>query len=159
MVLGIPTRRLGEIAMLRSGAILLLCILPSASAAAAPVPKELKQTDEQRILGTWDMIQHSMGGGPRTPQTVKWRLEPDGKAFIVNPNDTAIVYKLHPELSPKGFDWNWPTSSHPGLYELKGDTLKVVIMSGNTNVRPKELKPGPDVIYCEFKRVDAGGKK
>ena len=64
-----------------------------------------------------------------------------------------------PELSPKGFDWNWPTSSHPGLYELSGDTLKVVIMSGNNTTRPTELKPGPDVIYCEFKRVPTEGKK
>ena len=143
--------------MLRSGATLVLCIL--ASASAAPVPKELKRTDEHAILGTWDMVQHSSGGAAPTPQSVKWRLEPNGKAFIMNPGDTPIAYKLHLDTSPRGFDWNWPTSSHPGLYELKGDTLKVVIKSGNTTERPTELKPGPDVIYCEFQRVDAGGKK
>ena len=142
--------------MLRSLFILLLAV-PVAS--AAPVPKELKQTDEQAILGTWDMVQHSMGGAVPTPQSVKWRLEPNGKAFIMSPDDLPITFKLHLDTSPRGFDWNWPTSSHPGLYELKGDTLKVVITCGNSTVRPTELKPGPDVIYCEFKRVPAEAKK
>ena len=143
--------------MLRSSVILLLSAFSLAS--AAPVPKELKHTDYQKILGTWDMVQHSMGGAEPTPQAVKWRLERDGKAFIMNPGDTAIAYKLHLETSPRGFDWNWPTSSHPGLYELRGDTLKVVIRSGNSTLRPTELKPGPDVIYCEFKRVPTEEKK
>ena len=129
-------------------------LLSAALVFAAPVPKEVKKkNDEQLILGTWDMIAHSNNGGPATPQTVKWRLEPDGKAFIMNPSDTAITYKIHPELSPKGFDWQWPTSLHMGLYALEGDTLKVVITSGASKVRPTELKPGPDVIYCEFKRL------
>ncbi len=142
--------------MLRSLVILLLAV-PLAS--AAPVPKELKQNDAQRILGTWDMVLHSRAGGAPKVGTAKWRLERDGKAFIMNSGDTAISYKLHRELSPKGFDWERPTSSHPGLYELSGDTLKVVITCGNSTVRPTELKPGPDVIYCEFKRVPAEAKK
>ena len=138
---------------------LLALLLLATSLSAAPVPKELKRGDEQRILGTWDMVQHSMGGAPAAPQAVKWRLERDGKAFIMNPGDTAIAYKLHKDTTPKGFDWNWPTSSHPGLYELSGDTLKVVITCGNSVTRPTELKPGPDVIYCEFKRVLPEEKK
>ena len=141
--------------ILRSFAFLLL-VAPLAS--AAPVPKELKRTDERAILGTWDMAVHSSDGGPATPQTVKWRLESDGKAFIMNPADTAIVYKLHPGLSPKGFDWQWPNSLHLGLYELDGDTLKVVITSGASGVRPTELMPAKGMIYCEFKRMTPGEK-
>lgn len=143
--------------MIRRTCLVLTILTPLA--VAAPVPKELKSGDEQRILGTWDMVGHSMGGGPVTPQTVKWRLEPGGQAFIMNPGDTAIAYKIHTETEPKGFDWNWPTSSHPGLYQLDGDMLKVVITTGNSTARPKELKPGPNVIYCEFKRVTTGEKK
>ena len=139
--------------MLRSLAFLLLA---APLALAAPVPKELKRNDERNILGTWDMVVHSHNGGQAGAQSVKWRLEPDGKAFIMNPGDTAIGYKLHPEMSPKGFDWQWPTSLHLGRYELDGDTLKVVITSGAATVRPGELKPGPDVIYCEFKRAAPG---
>ena len=138
---------------------LLLLLVTTPLALAAPVPKELKKTDAQAILGTWDMVSHSHNGGPAGPQTVKWRLEPEGKAFIMNPSDTAIAFKLHPELTPKGFDWQWPNSMHLGLYELDGDTLKVVITAGNSTERPTELKPGPNVIYCEFKRVGAEGKK
>ena len=85
--------------MLRSLFILLLAV-PVAS--AAPVPKELKQTDEQAILGTWDMVQHSMGGAVPTPQSVKWRLEPNGKAFIMSPDDLPITFKLHLDTSPRG---------------------------------------------------------
>ncbi len=140
--------------MLRSFALRLLA---SPLALAAPVPKELKRTDATAILGTWQMVVQSNSGGPATPEAVKWRLESDGKAFIMNPGDTAIGYKLHPGLSPKGFDWQWPTSLHMGLYELDGDTLKVVITSGASTVRPTELKPATGVIYCEFKRI-AGGE-
>ena len=125
---------------------------------AAPVPKELKRGDETRILGTWDMVAHSMAGGPPTPQSVKWRLEPSGRAFILNPDEIAIGYVLHGGF-PKGFDWNWPGSSHLGLYELNGDTLKVVIANAGGSVRPTELKPGADVIYCEFKRTPMGETK
>lgn len=142
--------------MLRS----LMALLSAAPLAfAAPVPKELKCGDETRILGTWDMVAHSIAGGPPTPQTVKWRLGPGGQAFILNPNETPIGYKLHGGTQPKGFDWNWPGSSHLGLYELDGDTLKVVIASTGGSVRPTELKPGSDVHYCEFKRAPIGDKK
>jgi len=142
--------------MLRSLALLLLaCPL----ALAAPVPKELKRTDAQAILGTWNMVKHSNNGAEPTPQNIKWRLEADGKASIMNPGDTAIGYKLHPELSPKGFDWQWPGSLYMGLYELDGDTLKVVITAGASTVRPTELKPAQGIIYCEFKRVNPEGTR
>ncbi len=141
-------------------ALALLLLLATVPAWAAPVPKELKRNDDARnILGTWQMVHHSMGGGPPTPQSVKWRLEPDGKATILNLNEIAVTYKLHPGTSPKGFDWNWPTSSYPGLYELDGDTLKVVILQQNGTARPTKLEPGPKVIYCEFKRLAPEGKK
>ena len=143
--------------ILRSPLLLLLLAVPLAF--AAPVPKELKRTDAHAILGTWEMVVQSSNGGPATPQTVKWRLDPDGKAFIMNIGDTAIGYKLHPELSPKGFDWQWPGSLHMGLYELDGDTLKVVITSAASTVRPTELKPATGMIYCEFKRVEAAGSE
>jgi len=141
--------------MLRALAILLLA---APLAFAAPVPKELKRGDETRILGTWDMVAYSMAGGPPTPQTVKWRLEPGGQAFILDPNEIAIRCKLHGGSSPKGFDRNWPNSSHLGLYELDGDTLKVVIASAGGSARPAELKPGLDVIYFEFRRALTGDK-
>ena len=128
-------------------------------AFAAPVPKELKRGDETRILGTWDMVAHSMAGGPPTPQTVKWRLESGGQALILNPNEIAIGYRIHGGTPPKGFDWNWPGSSHLGLYELDENTLKVVITIAGGSARPTELKPGSDVIYCEFKRIPMGDKK
>ena len=132
----------------------ILVLLTAPLTFAAPVPKELKRTDERAILGTWQMVVHANNAGPATPEAVKWRLEPDGRAFIMNPADTAIGYKLHPELSPKGFDWQWPTSLHMGLYELDGDTLRVFITSAASTVRPTELKPAPGVIYCEFKRIE-----
>jgi len=142
--------------MLRS-IVLLLLLAPLVS--AAPVPKELKRGgDDQAILGTWDMVLHSNGGGPPTPQAVKWELGKDGQAFIINPNRIAITYKLHQATSPKSFDWNWPGASHMGLYELKGDTLKVVIMSAGGAARPTELKPAEGAIYCEFQRVAPGTK-
>ena len=137
----------------------ILLLLASPLALAAPVPKELRRSNAQAILGTWQLVVHSDRGQPPTPQSVKWRLEPDGKAFIMNPGDIAISYKLHPHDSPKGFDWQWPTSMHLGLYAIEGDTLKVVITSVDSKIRPTELQAGPGVIYCEFARVHPEGKR
>jgi len=105
------------------------------------------------------MVVHASDGGPNTPQTVKWRFEANGKAFIMNPGDIAIGYKLHPQDSQKGFDWKWPNAMHLGLYALEGDMLKVVITSADGKTRPTELKAGPGVIYCEFARMNPEGMR
>ena len=131
--------------------------LVMAPLAAAPVPKELKRTDEQRILGKWEMVVYYRNGTDAGPQTVHWLLEEGGRASIINPKaigpKDAITFKL---TAGNGFDWQWPNSLHAGIYRLDGDTLKIAM--GEGNVRPGEVKPGGAFSYCEFKRVIAEGK-
>ena len=145
--------------MLRSLFILMLAV---PLALAAPVPKELKRNDEQRILGTWEMVRFSHYGKDLAAQTetILWRFDADGSGVVNNPKQYEIGYKLLPADSPKsqkGFDYRWVDSHFKGLSRLDGDTLKIAVDSDGGKVRAAELGPGKNLYYWEFKRL--GGKK
>lgn len=144
--------------MLRS--ILLLLLLASPLASAAPVPKELKRTDEHAILGTWEVVRYSCYGQDQVlTQRVQWQLDADGKGALINANGLQErEYKLLPAesaKSPKGFDYSWDYFKMKGLYRLDGDTLKIALNNDGGKVRAAELGPGKNIWYWEFKRVDS----
>ena len=141
--------------MLRSFA--LLAIL-AAQAFAAPVPKEQSRSDEKMILGLWEVTAFSRDGAEiaRGKNTLIWRFEADAKAAQMNPTDTAATFKLLPN---KGFDWKTEGYDYRGLYELRGDVLKIVISTDDDLTRPKRLEPGANINYYEFKRVKPEDKK
>jgi uncharacterized protein (TIGR03067 family) len=138
--------------VIRSSLILLL-VAPLAF--AAPVPKEMKSNDERIILGTWEVTAFSSDGAEiaRGKNTLRWRFEAEGRAATANPTETAAVYKVHPKLAAKGFDWGTEDYPYRGLYELTGDTLKIAISCDDDLTRPLRLAPGPNLRYYEFKRV------
>jgi len=135
----------------------ILLLLAAPLGFAAPVPKELKQTDEQRIVGKWEMVVYYRNGTDAGPQTEHWLLEKGGRASIINPKamvpESAITYKL---TAGNGFDWQRSDSLRVGIYRLDGNTLKLAM--GEWDVRPTELKPGAGCSYCEFRRVKTEGK-
>ena len=45
--------------MMRRIPVLLLLLIASPLALAAPVPKEFKRTDERAIVGTWQVVRYS----------------------------------------------------------------------------------------------------
>ena len=142
--------------MLRIASLLL--VLVTGSAFAAPVPKELQRTDEQAILGTWEMVRYSCYGQDQVlTKRVQWQLDADGKGALINANGRQErEYKLLPAesaKSPKGFDYSWDYFKMKGLYRLDGDTLKIALNNDGGKVRAAELAPGKDVWYWEFKRV------
>ncbi len=141
--------------MLRSFAILLLA---APLAFAAPVPKELKRTDENAILGTWEMVRNSCYGQDQVlTKRIQWQLDAGGQGTLTNANGpSALEYKLLPPDSPvaaKGIDYRWTEFKFKGLYKLDGDRLTIAVNNDGGKLRAAELAPGKDVWYWEFRRV------
>ena len=133
----------------------------AATSAAAPVPKELKKTDLNRIAGTWALTGSSSAVGTISPPDGSvWKFEADGKATIIRKaGDEAagIKFKIDETASPKSFDWICPWGEWYGVYELTGDTITIFIRGkSDPKGRAAELKPGDGVEMYSFKRIESG---
>ena len=70
--------------MMRRIPVLLLLLIASPLALAAPVPKEFKRTDDDAILGTWQVMRYCAYNEDRViPQTL-WRFDGAGKGQFWN---------------------------------------------------------------------------
>ncbi len=145
--------------MLRSLAILLFA---TPLALAAPVPKELKRSDEGAIVGTWRVVRYSAYNEERVLPVTLWRFDGAGKGQFSNHQSRQdMTYTLIPTenaKSPNGFDYRWDHFMMKGLYRLDGDTLKIALNNDGGKVRAAELAPGPNTWYWEFERVPAEAK-
>jgi len=113
----------------------LLLVVPLA--LAAPVPKDFKPANTP-LDGTWAFVSATVGGNPDTSYDgAKWELGTDGKGVRQLRNDTGtpVEYKADPKA--KTFDWAHSGSTWAGIYEIKGDTLRVALGSGD--IRPTDF--------------------
>ena len=136
--------------MLRFAIVVLL--IASFPALAAPVPKELRKSRASRIVGTW--LQDA-------PDVNTWRFAADGTATITDrlgKKTAGIKYAIDDGADPLAFDWVCPWGSWYGVCELKGDTFVTYLRSGKAAaVRNTELKESPGVEAYRFRRI--GGDK
>jgi len=141
----------------------ILLLLATSLAFAAPVPKELRGTDEDAILGTWQVMRYSAYEEERMlPQPILWRFDGGGKGQFSNPTGAQdMAYTLIPSenaKSPHGFDIRWDHFKMKGLYRLDGDRLTIALNNDGGKVRAAELAPGKNTWYWEFKRVPSEAK-
>ncbi len=142
---------------MRALAILLLIAAPGA--VAAPVPKELKKSDADRIVGLWTQTGSCNGGGNvNPPDGTSWKFEAGGKASIIQKGGGAmrgdIKYAVDPAADPKAFDWIAPWGEWFGVYTLDGDSLTVYISSGKGKTGRNLIpKTGPGIEMYSFKRI------
>jgi len=135
-----------------------LLLLAIADLRAAPVPKELKKTDGDRIVGTWIMTGSCNGGGKVNPADgSSWKFESGGKASILQNGGAPrgdIKYAVDPAANPKAFDWIAPWGEWYGVYTLDGDALTIYI-SGGKGKAGRNLAPntGPGIEMYSFKRA------
>ncbi len=146
---------------MRSLAALMLIALPAA--LAAPVPKELRKTDLDSIVGMWTHSATCNGGGQITPADGShWKFDADGQATILRPKGGnaagGIKFAIDPKTEPKSFDWICPWGEWYGVYELKDDTF-TIYLSGKKQAPDKgrnvQLKSGPGIEMYSFKRSTA----
>ncbi len=145
---------------MRALAAQFLFALPAA--IAAPVPKELKRTDLDKIVGVWTLTGSCNGGGQINPGDGScWKFDADGHAAITDKTGMVsggVKFAIDPKTQPKSFDWICPWGEWYGVCELKDDTFTIYI-SGKKQAPDKgrnvQLNIGPGIeMYC-FQRSTA----
>ena len=141
---------------MRAFAILLLIAVPSLS--AAPVPKELKKSEADRIVGTWTQTGSCNGGGKvNPPDGTSWKFAADGTAQVISQGGVpsqAVKYAVNAAADPKAFDWVAPWGEWYGVYTLDGDALTIYISGGKGKAgRNVIAKTGPGIEMYSFRRA------
>lgn len=151
----------------------LVALTATATALAAPVPKEVKK-QVPKLDGTWEVTeQHSRGNKLNVTTTTRWTI--DGESLTIERANakgvpikgTTITYTLVKPGDGEGNALDYVLTynnggpaprTYPGIYQLDGDTLKFcyVPTAGKAGAvqRPTECKPDESNILFVFKRVD-----
>jgi RNA polymerase sigma factor (sigma-70 family) len=133
---------------------------PAPSARAEP------KTDKERLQGSWQVVSMNVRNKEGAPEETRanriifagdkmTRKRPDGP-------DEVITYTLDPTQKPKAIDFGAGISGALGIYEFKGDTLRLCMeRDADKQPRPADFKPGEGRIVLVLKRAkDTGpGKK
>ncbi len=134
--------------------VLLVFGLPS---FAAPVPKELKKSPQ--LDGFWEVTSLEVFGKPGAiTQNQCWRIG-DGKITVEQrvPNVAVrvrppIAIAVDDSVAPKSLDYNTGGAVRPAIYEIDGDTLKI-LMNLQGRDRPKAMRSDDTTVLYVFKRV------
>lgn len=120
------------------------------AAPAAPIP------DAETIQGVWERGNPTAesGDNPLPGMT----LAIDGRRFAVQSGTAPAQeaeFTLDSAAQPKTITVVFPDGRAFGIYELRGDTLRLCISEPGPNaVRPTEFRSfGPSVTVSEFRRM------
>jgi uncharacterized protein (TIGR03067 family) len=134
-------------------------------AAVLPAADE-DEGDKAKLQGTWKLVAVEKDGGK--PQKVTNKSTDYFELKFAGDKVTATfkqgtsekgTHKIDPSQKPKTINF-MPTTSDDkgktllGIYELKGNTLKMCVAEPEIKKRPKEFKSkGEGVIVYELQRV------
>jgi len=153
-ITGIGRRVMGRFRILTS--IVTIAVLVPAL-TGAPLPKELKQGDQVRIVGIWKLVESGSDLNALSPgDGSSWRFDAEGNAAIVRSTgkaDNGIKYSIDPRESPKQFDWMPSWGNYRGCYALEGDRLTLYLRNGDKNNRVQEAKRAANVEVYSFERM------
>ena len=129
--------------------LVLVCASWSNLAECAPIA-----SDQERIQGVW-LAQTESQSGRRKPVTYRYIFLADRVKFIdENGAETTYSFKLDPTRNPKlciiramGAD-SKPVSV---AYELKGDSLKIVVANPGSVPQDISDKNSQELIICKRK--------
>jgi uncharacterized protein (TIGR03067 family) len=117
------------------------------------------QADDQKdIQGIWK-VEKAVRGGKDMPTEEKDKIKlefKDGKAIVhEGEKEKPAEVTLDPTTKPKNITIKpeGENKEHLGIYELKGDTLKICF-AREAGERPKEFKSeeGTEIMLIELKR-------
>jgi uncharacterized protein (TIGR03067 family) len=136
--------------------VLLASVVPGAGQEKDKLNSE--KNDKQKIQGIWKAVGLESNGKPREENAYA------GTTFTFKDDQvilserghppTPLRFELDPAKSPKAIDLI-TTDALPGIYELRGDDLKLCFRIGKG--RPTEFKtrPGDDTEMFTLKRLPA----
>ena len=142
--------------MLRSFVFLLLAV---PLAFAAPVPKEVR--NGAILEGTWKVLALSTNGQPSEPHSAYWTIGAEGtltRHDEAKPPAAESPIRFKHDRATKAVDYAVNGRNYPGLYELRGDTLKFCF-NMNAQDRPRAIGEGQHLNLWTFARVESEEKK
>lgn len=140
----------------------LVVLFVAGTAAAAPVPKELKKVeDKDRLVGKWEVARANVNGAEvanyNPAHTVAFTA--DGTATFQYPTlgipDQPNQFKLDTAAAPRllSFVRNDVVVGQPRPYEFRNGRLVMAISLGDQ--KPiRTLEPGQGIILLEYKRAE-----
>ena len=142
---------------MRALVAVLLLVLP---ALGAPVPKEVKRAE--KLDGLWAITAMETFGRPQPVVKQHWRIEGDKltvERLIVGDATPrprpSIAIKVDASTIPKSLDYNTgrAAAARLAIYEVDGDTLRILMAASRVGERPKEMKADDRTMLYTFKRV------
>jgi uncharacterized protein (TIGR03067 family) len=135
------------------------CLLPitvflSLSFAPTPSPKPAPVDDREAIQGKWRLVSGAIGDSEFKDSDDIWTFT---KTHLVYESGKKDSYTLDPKKNPKQFDCvivrdDQPKETMIGIYELKGDDLKISLTESDSP-RPKKFEVSRDHNFFVLKRV------
>lgn len=99
--------------------------------------------DKKELLGTWTITRYEYDGKPdKAMNGFSWTFTED---IIKNSGTKGVgwTYKIDPSATPAhidiAFDPKKPKDMFHGIYELKGDTLRICVPINSVESRPKSI--------------------
>jgi uncharacterized protein (TIGR03067 family) len=146
-----------------ASAIILACSILLVAPARAEDAKKNTKSDQQKILGTWQVTESEAEGKPVemyrglkavfTPERLKLMPRDKGDPAL------QLYYKLDPDKNPKQIDTTHKLDDRKpilqlGIYELDDDKLKLCLEAAE-HARPGkfETKPKGSALMLTLKRV------
>jgi uncharacterized protein (TIGR03067 family) len=135
--------------------------------APAPIPKENQRDPEvvlKRLQGTWAMPRYEQNGRTMISMGEAYtiKIEKDQWTFFRSQRggpltkSTSYSLKLDPKAAPAQIDFvKGKTFSLLGVYELKGDTLKIVFRVNTEGKRDRATdlaNPAPNDYLLQLER-------
>jgi len=125
----------------------------------ATAPSQDAKRDDERLRGTWEVISLVEGGKEMPDQKGQTTITFLGKGKLrvkVKDQTSEGTYKLDPSRSPKWVEMSKDGDTFLGIYELKGDTLRLCFATGAGKERPTRFESrtdGPATTFAVLKRV------
>src|SRR4051812_24815847 len=121
--------------------LVLLAAILTASVVQAEGKKPAAK-DEDRILGTWEMVSGEKGGEPapdKLVKTLRLTFKTEGKLHVqAKDEDKDGTWKIDATKKPRQIEIMAEDKTLEGIYELDGDNLKLCVSEGGS--RPSEFK-------------------
>ncbi len=111
--------------------------------AAHVVAGDAAEGDRKEILGTWVIRSYEYEGKPdKAMNGFTWTFTPD-KIKNSGSKGAGWAYKIDPSPTPRhidiAFDAKKPNDMFHGIYELRGDTLRICVPINSAESRPKSI--------------------
>jgi uncharacterized protein (TIGR03067 family) len=119
-----------------------LALMVVGSGLGAPAWADATDDELAKMKGTWTLTAGERGGKPAPPDKIQeFKIAIEGKkiTITVSGKSHSGTFAIDPGKKPKHFDLTLDAKTGLGIYELDGDTLKL-LYDEPLKERPTEMK-------------------